>query len=78
LGERGAADEPDWASLERHVFRAAHLARLRDALLTDDDARIAAAADPDSYGAQALLTSSERDRVARAIARMRERDRTIR
>jgi hypothetical protein len=78
LGDRGSADEPDWAALERHVFRAAHLARLRDALLTDDDARIAAAADPDSYGAQALLTSSELDRVVRAIAGMKERDHTVR
>jgi len=75
LGDRGSADEPDWTALERHVFRAAHLARLREALLTDDAARIAAAAEPDSYGAQALLTSSERDRVAWALARTRERDR---
>jgi hypothetical protein len=63
LGDQGAPGEPDWAALEQSVLRAAHLARLREALATDNDARIASAADPDPYDALRLLHADERQRV---------------
>jgi hypothetical protein len=63
LGDQGAPGEPDWAALEGSVLRAAHLARLREALATDNDARIASAADPDPYDALRLLHADERQRV---------------
>jgi hypothetical protein len=67
LGGNGAAEGPDWSGLERSVLRAAHLARLREALAADDDARIASAADPDPYGARALLSPGESARAERAL-----------
>jgi hypothetical protein len=57
-------DEPDWPDLERLALRAAHLARLREALATNDSARIAAAATPDPHDARSLLTADEAARVA--------------
>ena len=62
----GGADAPDWATLERSVLRAAHVARLRDAIAADDDARIASAAVPDPYGALQVLAPEERQRVENA------------
>ena len=53
----------DLEGLERRVLRAAHLARLRDALGSGDPAEIAAAAWPDPYGAIDLLTDDERSVV---------------
>ena len=73
LGDRGDADEPDWAMLELTVLRAAQLARLRDALAANDDARIAAAADPDPFAARSLLSDEEQARVAQALAQGRSR-----
>jgi hypothetical protein len=64
-------DELDFSQLEREMFQAAHLARLRDALANDDDAAIVAAAEPDPYGALARLTEVQRARVARALAAYR-------
>ncbi len=61
----------DFAQLEGDVLRAAHLARLRDALATDDDKAIAAAAEPDPYGALAQLTHAQRARVEWAVAARR-------
>ena len=51
LGDRGMPGEPDWAALEQSVMRAAHLARLREAIADEDEARIAFAAVPDPFGA---------------------------
>ena len=73
LGNQGDPGEPDWAALERSVLRAAHLARLREAIFADDDASIASAADPDPYGTLALLTPDESGRVEQALARARRR-----
>jgi hypothetical protein len=67
----GGDDEPDWTALERSVLRAAHVARLRDAITADDDARIMAAAVPDPYSARALLSPDEQRRVETALARGR-------
>jgi hypothetical protein len=53
--------------LEADVFRAAHLARLREALASDDPTAIAAAARPDPYGALARLTEEQRARVWQAL-----------
>jgi hypothetical protein len=64
---RLAADGLDFEHLEREVFRAAHVARLREAIATDDDATIAAAAVPDPYGAVAALPVEQRVRVQRAV-----------
>jgi hypothetical protein len=72
--ERGGPGEPDWAALERSVLRAAHLARLREALTSDNDARIAAAAIPDPFAARALLTPDESTRVEQALAHIQHRD----
>jgi hypothetical protein len=58
----------DFVALEQDVWRAAHRARVRDALRTNDDKAIVAAALPDLYGAIATLQPAERDRVQRAIA----------
>ena len=69
LGDQGMPGEPDWAALEQSVLRAAHLARLREALAAGDDARIAFAAVPDPYGALSLLTPEERERVDGALER---------
>jgi hypothetical protein len=69
LGDQGLAGEPDWFALERSVLRAAHLARLREALADGDDARIAFAAVPDPYGALSLLTADEMERVESALQR---------
>ena len=57
----------DVARLEADVFRAAHLARLREALVSDDPTAIAAAARPDPYGALARLTEEQRARVWQAL-----------
>jgi hypothetical protein len=65
------AGGPDWAALEASVFRAAHLARLREALATGDESHIASAAEPDPYGTRALLRQEERERVDRALANAR-------
>jgi hypothetical protein len=67
LGDQGMPGGTDWAALEQSVLRAAHLARLREALTDGDDARIAFAAVPDPYGALELLTPEERERVERAL-----------
>lgn len=69
LGDRGMPGEPDWAALEQSVLCAAHLARLREAIAANDDARIAFAAVPDPFGALSLLTPEERERVDAALAR---------
>jgi hypothetical protein len=69
LGDRGMPGEPDWAALEESVMCAAHLARLRDAIAAEDDARIAFAAVPDPFGALSLLTPEERERVDVALER---------
>ena len=69
LHEHAGHGEPDWQELERFVLRAAHLARLREALVTGHAARIAAAADPDPYDARGLLTPREAERLALALKR---------
>ncbi len=68
LGDQGMPGEPDWLALEQSVLRAAHLARLREALADGDSARIAFAALPDPYGARNLLTAEESERVDAAMA----------
>jgi hypothetical protein len=67
LGEGNGSSGPDWTRLEETVLRAAHLARLREALAADDDAHIASAADPDPYNAASWLSPAERERVAQAL-----------
>jgi hypothetical protein len=67
LGDQGIAGEPDWSALEQSVLRAAHLARLREALADGDDAQIAFAAVPDPFGALSLLTPEEMERVNSAL-----------
>lgn len=69
LGGLTEEDGPDWPALERSVLRAAHLARLREALASDDPGQIASAAAPDPYDAFALLSPDERERVHRALHR---------
>src|SRR5215212_5969109 len=73
LGDRGRPGEPDWSALEQSVLRAAHLARLREALEDGGDARIAFAAVPDPYGALNLLAPEERERVDAALERRPDR-----
>ena len=73
LGDHGAPGEPDWAALELAVLRAAHVARLREALATGSDAQIASAAIPDPYDARRLLTPAEADRVDAALTSVRRR-----
>jgi hypothetical protein len=68
LGDAGMPGGVDWGALERSVLRAAHLARLREALADGDEARVAFAAVPDPYGALSLLTPEERERVNSALA----------
>jgi hypothetical protein len=68
LGDQGMPGEPDWAAVEQSVLRAAHLARLREAIAADDDARIAFAAVPDPFGACHLLSPEESERVDAAMA----------
>lgn len=67
---------PEWAEMERAVLRAAHLARLREALASSVDAAIVSAADPDPYGVRGLLGGDEREQVAGAISRERARYRS--
>jgi hypothetical protein len=69
LGVQGTPGEPDWSALEESVLRAAHLARVREALADGDEARVAFAAVPDPYGALSLLTPEEMERVNSALAR---------
>jgi hypothetical protein len=73
LGAQGLPGEPDWAALEQSVLRAAHLARLREAIAVGNDARISSAALPDPYGARGLLTPEENDRVDAALSRRPDR-----
>jgi hypothetical protein len=61
----------EWAELEQAVLRAAHLERLREALVSGDDARIAAAADPDPFQVLQLLADEEAAHVASVLARTR-------
>jgi serine/threonine protein kinase len=61
----------EWAELEQAVLRAAHLERLREALDSGDDARIAAAADPDPFQVRALLAEEEAALVATVLGRTR-------
>jgi hypothetical protein len=73
LGDQGVPGEPDWVALEQSVLRAAHLARLREAITAGDDTRIAFAAIPDPFGARRLLTADESERVDAALARQPQR-----
>ncbi|HEU0115923.1 MAG TPA: hypothetical protein VFQ80_14655 [Thermomicrobiales bacterium] len=66
-----APDGLDFVALETDLLRAAHLARLRDALALDDDDAIAHAASPDPYGAVARLPAEHQGRVNRALRRSR-------
>jgi hypothetical protein len=72
LVEPGAEPSHDWLALEHFVLRAAHLGRLREAIASDDDASIASAAVPDTYGAISLLTADERARVAEVLSTRRD------
>ena len=75
LGGATGDDGPDWAALEQSVLRAAHLARLREAIASDNDGQIASAADPDPYGAIDLLSPNEHERVHLALRRRGSRRR---
>jgi hypothetical protein len=63
----------DFNKLEADVRRFAQRARLREALLLDDDKAIAAAAFPDIYDTLSSLSPSERSRVDRAAKNERTR-----
>ncbi len=58
----------DFAELEREVLRAAHMNRMRTAIVTDDDDVIATAATPDPFGAIDRLPAEQKERVERALA----------
>ncbi len=58
----------DFAELEREVLRAAHVNRMRTAIVTDDDDVIATAATPDPFGAIDRLPAEQKERVERALA----------
>jgi hypothetical protein len=73
LGDQGALGEPDWAALEQSVLRAAHLARLREALASGNEARIASAAIPDPFDARSLLSPEEGERVQAAVTGVQRR-----
>jgi hypothetical protein len=62
----------DFEQLEQDVWRAAQRSRIREALRSQDDKTIVAAALPDLYGAISSLEPSERARVQLAIASHRE------
>lgn len=62
---------PEWAELEQAVLRAAHLERLREALASGDEARIAAAADPDPFRVLGLLAQDEAAVVTAVLRRTR-------
>lgn len=73
VARAAAAAEPDrtdidFAELERQVLRAAHINRLRTAILTDDDDEIATAATPDPFNAIDRLPKEQKERVERALA----------
>jgi hypothetical protein len=67
LGAGSGGNEPDWPALESSVLQAAHLARLREALASDNDLQIASAAVPDPYDAIAQLSPMERERIQAAL-----------
>jgi tRNA A-37 threonylcarbamoyl transferase component Bud32 len=60
--------EVDFAELEREVLRAAHINRLRTAIVSDDDDEIATAATPDPFNAIDRLPPEQKERVERALA----------
>ena len=64
-----AQDGIDFATLETDLVRAAHLARLRDAIALGDDDAIAHAATPDPYGVVARLPGELQARVTTALRR---------
>lgn len=70
-GGGGLDDGLDFELLELDVLRAAHVTRLREAIASDDDAVIAAAADPDPYQAVRVLAPPQRARVERALRAQR-------
>ncbi|HEV2527354.1 MAG TPA: hypothetical protein VGT61_02750 [Thermomicrobiales bacterium] len=73
VARAAAAADPDrndidFAELEREVLRAAHINRLRQAIVTDDDDEIATAATPDPFNAIDRLPPGQKERVERALA----------
>jgi hypothetical protein len=61
-------DGIDFARLDSDVKQAAQLKRIREALASDNDRKIVAAALPDLFGALPLLDRSEQARIERAVA----------
>ena len=61
----------EWAELEQAVLRAAHLERLREAIDSGDEARIAAAADPDPFLVRSILTDDDAALVTAVLGRTR-------
>jgi hypothetical protein len=64
----GYAVELDLNALDHEVKQVAQVARVRQALSTNDDRAIVASALPDVYGAIPLLSRSEQARIERAVA----------
>jgi hypothetical protein len=62
-------------SLQTKLIQAAHLRRLRTAIMLDDDVRIVGTALPDVYDVLDELTDTERKRVAGAIRSQRRQNR---
>ena len=62
------AVELDLNALDHEVKQMAQVARVRQALSTNDDRAIVASALPDVYGAIPLLSRSEQARIERAVA----------
>jgi len=63
-----AVDGLDFAKLEIEVKQSAQLVRIREALDTNDDRQIVAAALPDIFGVLPMLERGEQARIERAVA----------
>jgi hypothetical protein len=61
-------DGLDFAYLDSELMRSAQVARIREALATNDDRTIVAAALPDTSGALSMLDRGEQARIERAVA----------
>jgi hypothetical protein len=61
-------DGLDFTHLESELKQSAQLARIREALITNDGRAIVAAALPDTYGVLPMLERGEQARIERAVA----------
>jgi phosphotransferase family enzyme len=61
-------DGLDFARLDAEITQSAQLVRIREAIATNDDRKIVAAALPDVYGVMPMLERGEQARIERAVA----------